>query len=196
MAEKVGQVPGVSWNAWYLDNGNVITTVAGAKLIVDMLLSEGPHHGLYLNLSKTSITGHNLSPAHLEASGLPDHLLHSAPGLENSPTATVLGTPVGPEPFIQLQMAPIFGKVARLCRAVGHLRDPQVALLLLRQSLGICRVTHILRTADPTLIALQLEALDSMYLNTARYLFSRLLRSLSLIPGFRQGSPSSAGVWV
>ena len=44
--------------------------------------------------------------------------------------------------------------------------------MLLRQSVGICRVTHILRTVDPTLIATELEALDSMYLNTTRYLFS------------------------
>ena len=84
----------------------------------------------------------------------------------------MLGTPIGPEPFLQLQLAPTLGKLSRFCRAVLHLRDPQVALMLLRQSLGICRVTHILRTVDTTLIFTALEALDDMYLNVLRSLIS------------------------
>ena len=44
--------------------------------------------------------------------------------------------------------------------------------MLLRQSLGICRVTHILRTVDPTAISTELEALDSIYLDTLQFLAS------------------------
>ena len=39
LAEKIGTLPGVSWNSWYLDDGNVITTVAGAKPILDLILA-------------------------------------------------------------------------------------------------------------------------------------------------------------
>ena len=61
LAEKVGTLPGVGWNARYLDDGNIITTLPGAKAVIDLLLSEGPEHGLFLSLGKTTIAGHNLT---------------------------------------------------------------------------------------------------------------------------------------
>ena len=131
LAEKVGTLPGVSWNSWYLDDGNVITTAAVAKLVLDLLLSEGLQHGLHLNLMKTTISGHDLSPEYLQSFVLPGQMLHVIPCAGKLPAATVLGTPVGPQQFAQLQMAPILGKVSRLCKTVGLLRDSQVALMLL-----------------------------------------------------------------
>ena len=170
LAENIGMLPGVTWNAWYIDDGNIITTAAGARLVLDLVLSEGHQHGLFLNLNKTTISGHGLTPEYLQSLGLPGQLLQLCPCAGKAPAATVLGTPVGPQPFLKLQMAPILEKVRRLCRAVRHLRHSQVSLMLLRQSLGICRVTHILRTVDPTAISAELEALDSIYLDTFRFL--------------------------
>jgi hypothetical protein len=79
LAENVGEVPGVSWNAWYLDDGNVVTTLEGAKLTLDLILREGPRYGLFLNLSKTTIARHKLSPKALHSLGIPEQLLRSEP---------------------------------------------------------------------------------------------------------------------
>ena len=81
----------------------------------------------------------------------------------------VLGTPIGPQPYVQLQMAPVLGKIARFCRALRRLGDPQISLLLLQKSVGICRVTHLLRTVDPQHICCELEALDAMYLSALQH---------------------------
>ena len=44
---------------------------------------------------------------------------------------------------------------------MAELHDPQVALFLMRHSLGVARITHLLRTVDPTLIESQLVSMES-----------------------------------
>ena len=53
-------------------------------------------------------------------------------------------------------------KVQSFTDKLGDLHNPQVALYLLRHSLGIARVTHMLRCIDPTVIKPQIDGFDAV----------------------------------
>jgi len=53
---------------------------------------------------------------------------------------------------------------------LAELHDPQDALFLMRRSLGIARITHLLRTVDPTLIEQQLVSMESSLLTALTHI--------------------------
>ena len=48
------------WSSWYLDDGNLISSISEVRKVMDHLLSVGPDYGLFLNSSKCQITGRSI----------------------------------------------------------------------------------------------------------------------------------------
>ena len=90
--------------------------------------------------------------------------MHYLPHLE------ILGAPIGDAIFcakIVSQKCATASKLLSQLEEVGSV-DPQVALLLLRQCGGFCKLVHLARSTPPSLIAEGLEYFD----NDVRHCFA------------------------
>ena len=124
---------------------------------------EGPRLGLHLNPAKSTITGHGLTQELLERQGLGDLVLM----MEGShPAAVVLGHPMGPPPFVERMMASVLMKLRAYHKALAHVHDPQVELYLMRGSLGVCRVTHLIRGVPGRCLMTGLDDVDQLLRTT------------------------------
>ena len=133
---------------WYQDDG----VVAGPKHAVSHALSiiqeHGPPLGLFIYTAKCklfSLSDLSMFP--------PEMMRSSVSHLE------ILGAPIGDAIFcakIVSQKCAIASKLLSQLEEVGSV-DPQVALLLLRQCGGFCKLVHLARSTPPSLIAEGLE---------------------------------------
>ena len=116
-----------------------------------------------LNKTKSTITGLNLTKEVLAQHGLSDLTLV----MEGSqPAAVVFGHPVGPSSFVDRAMAAVVTKLRALHKALGRVQDPQVELLLARASLGVCRVTHLMRGVLGRCLTQGLDTVDQLCRST------------------------------
>ena len=51
-----------------------------------------------------------------------------------------------------------------------ELHDPQVSIFMMRHSIGVARITNLLRTVDPTLIEQQLVSMESSLLTALTHI--------------------------
>ena len=147
------------FHAWYQDDG----VVAGPKHAVSRALTIiqelGPPLGLFINAAKCklfSISDLSMFPPEMKRSSVP-HL-------------EILGAPIGDAIFcakIVSQKCATASKLLSQLEEVGSV-DPQVALLLLRQCGGFCKLVHLARSTPPSLIAEGLEYFD----NDVRHCFA------------------------
>ena len=136
------------FHAWYQDDG----VVAGPKHAVSRALAiiqeHGPPLGLFINAAKCklfSLSDLSMFPPEMKRSSVP-HL-------------EILGAPIGDAFFcakVVSQKCAIASKLLSQLEEVGSM-DPQVALLLLRQCGGFCKLVHLARSTPPSLIAEGLE---------------------------------------
>ena len=132
---------------------------------------------MFLNSSKCQITGrnidgHKLANLHLGELKFSD--------VEGQPATVILGSPLGPTHYVQDHVSNQQQRLKIFLDRLAELHDHQVALFLMRHSLGVARITHLLRTVDPTLIELQLVSMESS-----------LLTALTQIVG----APLTASAW-
>jgi len=165
------------WSSWYLDDGDLISTISEARKVMDHLLSVGPDYGLFLNSSKCQITGRNIDRHKLADLHLGELKFSE---VEGQPATVILGSPLGPTHYVQDHVSNQQQQLKIFLDRLTELHDPQVALFLMRHSLGVARITHLLRTVDPTLIELQLVSMESS-----------LLKALTQIVG----APLTASAW-
>ena len=160
MTRKISQIPGLNYNAWYLDDANVSGPLAALSSCVQITRLEGPALGLVLNQAKSVITGTGFS-SHL----LGDYNLSELNWKhdDGTPTATVLGVaPVGAQTFIRRSFSKTVETLCTFHEALSLLNEPQPELLLARLSLRVARVTHLLRTVPRELIEVELAAVDDI----------------------------------
>ena len=108
----------------------------------------------------------------------------------DQPAAVVLGTPVGSIAFQQKALITASDKVRHFHQALAHLQNPQVELFLARHSLGLCRITHLIRTVDSSHIQGELDTFDSTLLSTLNRI---ALTSLSANAWAQSGLPIRMG---
>ena len=128
-----------------MDDCNIIAPLSTQKEVLSVLENEGPSFGLVVNASKSKASGAHLSPQLLDAHGL-----HSIPFDAIDPSAaTVLGLPMGNDDSVRQALEQFLSKLKRFTHCLTQLKDPQVALLLLRSSLGFVRINHLMRAVSP-----------------------------------------------
>ena len=159
LVKLVSAIPGILWSPWYLDDGSIVAPVSVIPDALNAVTTHGPAYGLHLNLGKCSITGHGISQALLQRYGVPNVPIHS---LAESRGTFLLGNPLGTEDFVKGFVLDTVLKVQSFTDKLVDLHNPQVALYLIRHSLRIARVTHMLRCIDPTVIKPQIDGFDAV----------------------------------
>ena len=173
LVKEVASLPGISWSAWFLDDGNLVGTLPALRQVLGLVEAKGPSLGLNLNVNKSSLSGRDV-----DLSLLTNHDLQAvpfSPPVEGQATAQILGLPLGPTSFLQQAMTKVNEKFDRYHHQLQHLRDPQISLLLLRSSLGIARVTHLMRSIDPPTLQPYLNTFELTIRSTLTFLVGRPL---------------------
>ena len=77
----------------------------------------------------------------------------------------ILGAPIGSDEFVTAVAGSKIMKAVEFCKRVAAtVNDPQVSVALLSMCTGACRVTHLMKTVPPPLIAPALNLLDGAML--------------------------------
>ena len=164
LAQKLKQIPNLPWSGWFLVDSSMAGDLTALRSCTENLRKEGPSLGLRLNPAKSTITGSNLSKELLVQHGLDDLVLV----MEHAqPAVVVLGHPLGPPPFVERMMVTVLTKLKSYHSALAHLQDPQVELYLAKASLGVCRVTHLMREVPGRCLAQGLHQADQLFISTA-----------------------------
>ena len=143
--------PQLSFHSWYMDDG----VIAGAKQAVLQALSIikqlGPPLGLFINTSKCELFSKR------DFGSFPDEMKKS-----NALNFEILSVPIG-DPIFCAQVhcgeRENASKFLALLKEVGSV-DSQVALLLLHQCGGFCRIVHIARCTPPSVALEGLQLFD------------------------------------
>ena len=112
---------------------------------------------MFLNSSKCQITVRNIDRHKLADLHLGELKVSE---VEGQPAAVILGSPLGPTHYVREHVLNQQQRLKTFLDRLTELHDPQVAILLMQHSLGVSRITHLLRTVDPTLIEQQLVSME------------------------------------
>ena len=147
---------------WYLDDGVLIGQAQDVRNALDTIARVGPQWGLFLNMSKCEIITPPTSAHH--ASEFPDIPVNK---INVHGNFDILGSPVGsPEHCSEYLAIHAIGPAEDTLDAIATIRDPQVALALIRQCAGFCQMVYALRSTPPQTIAHLCARLDD-FLMTA-----------------------------
>jgi hypothetical protein len=131
--------------------------VGEAEGVIGVLLAvirEGPGYGLFLNTSKTKVWWPHVTAA---VSGSLSRGLEacSQEGLR------LLEGLSRPHPHLWNLMSLQGRRSGRVDAYIGGLGDPQSELLLLRASVGLCKLMHLFRCTPPSMVGRSVEVLDA-----------------------------------
>ena len=161
------EVPTLSLNAWFCDDGNLNGSKDELATVVDIILREGRPRGLILSTNAT------VQPPKLPKSSVwspmdgvddrdQDPLNRGVPKVRSSDGITVLGAPVGWREFVREKFIDKIEKVRQITELLHHLRDPHSEFVLLRSCLSLPKVMFLLRALDTTEHRDLLDSFDSI----------------------------------
>ena len=133
------------WSSWYLDDGILWGTATDLNNALTDLQEAFACLGLRLNTNKSFLFSKHDTPIPRNLAGLaPLQLVPFSSGL------TILGSPVGaPHSILHFLHSKLLS-MRDMLSSLTSLQHPQAALILLRASLGVCRITHLLRSIPPS----------------------------------------------
>jgi len=153
------------YHKWYMDDGGIVGPPALLQRVWNLLVTEGPKLGLFLNPKKCEFSWLKescLEPCPLKGLGTEKVVL--------VPTAEIqmLGVPLGSPEFNAKYVEKKLNKrVSPMCRKLAQFEDPQAAMFLLRVSLSAVRATHFMRTTPILDWLAQAQDFDRSLVGTA-----------------------------
>jgi hypothetical protein len=147
-------------NVWYLDDGHLVGPLDTLSKAFDIIVTEGALLGVTVNIDKCKLWGPGVSTQQI----LQEHGQSLISQVPRVPWAAgsglrVLGLPIEyPQSisFKREQLRAVMHHLQDACALLGHLGDPQMQHLLLRYCLDACRVMHMLRGMDCTMLHAEL----------------------------------------
>jgi hypothetical protein len=166
--ESFGDLDGILWQAWYMDDGTIVGSLEGLSQVVEALQTQGPARGLTLNKAKCVLWGPGATEAalgaHLGLSGISVVPFVPTSGLR------VLGVPVDHPAEDGTFTRTLFGKaVTRLeamCSRLTHLPATHVQYTLLRYCLDGCRLNFLTRCSSATHVSALVQRADAVLRQT------------------------------
>lgn len=131
---------GISFKAWYLDDGSIAGTPESLRAFLDFLIAEGPAYGLHVNINKCEIVSREPSATTQLFSDIPSSHHFTFDDWE------LLGTAMGSS---SSQVDTVVDRAIRKVRLIASLPDPHVAFTLLRFCAGSTLVNHLMRSFGP-----------------------------------------------
>ena len=163
----VNEVPGLSLNAWYLDDGTLCGSLSNLKLALDIIEEDGPARGLLLNRNKSLLFA---PPGDAPLfSEFPSDIPVARAGV------SLLGSPVGSDDFCVTVVKGRLDTVRALLDRLPDIEDSQIEYSLLRSCLSLPKFISILRTCSPSIISSLTAEFDQM-------IYSSLSRILGACP--------------
>ena len=141
----------LSFHSWYMDDGVIAGPKQAALQALSIIKQLGPPLGLFIDTSKCEL----FSKEGLR--GFPDEMK-----ISDALNFEILGVPIGDPIFCAKSIAEKrahASKFLALIKEVGSV-DSQVALMLLRQCGGFCRMVHIARCTPPSVALEGLHLFD------------------------------------
>ncbi|XP_056693200.1 uncharacterized protein [Spinacia oleracea] len=136
----------LSLQAWYLDDGTIVGDALVVGKVLELILEEGPHLGLHVNVEKIEVFWPWKDPRSRLESVFPSDIARLALGVK------LLGGPVSTDSsFCKELVSQCVSKTVVLMDAVAKLNDPQCELLLLRACTGVSKLYFAMRTCPPHL---------------------------------------------
>ena len=130
--------------AWYLDDGTIIGDTLTVGKVLELIMIDGPHYGLHLNVDKTEVFLPREDPRSRLAGVFPPNIARPLHGVK------LLGGPASVDlAFSSELVMKRVAKTIELMDAVAKLNDPQCELLLLRACAGISKLYFSMRTCPP-----------------------------------------------
>ena len=135
------EVPGLSLNAWYLDDGTLVGRPQDLASALHIIERDGPSLGLHLNRRKSLLF--IPEDADESVSPLPPDIPVTRRGF------SLLGCPIGPPDFCEEVFQARLSKVKACLSALTDMGDSQLEISLLRSCLALPKVSYILRACPP-----------------------------------------------
>ena len=147
-------------HAWYLDDGTIVGDTLTVAKTLDIIRTEGPARGLFLNIDKTELFWPVEDPRSRADGVFPPNIARPLHGVK------LLGGSVSlDDSFCRDLASKRVSKTISLMEAISKLNDPQCELLLLRNCAGVSKLSYALRTCSP------------LYLSEAQAHFDQTLRA-------------------
>ena len=139
------------FHRWYIDDGVVAGPISAVLRVLSIIKDLGPPLGLHINLSKCKLFSVN------DLSRFPDEMKKS-----NVPHFEILGAPIGDFLFCAKYIGQKCTDASKLLQQLAQVgsSDPHIAMLLLRQCGGFCRLIHLAKTIPPSLAGDALSLFD------------------------------------
>jgi len=155
--DACGSIPGIEFNAWYLDDGCLIGTHSAILDAINLMESRGPERGMILNRGpgKSEL----FWPTLPKSCSLPSDI-------DRPSTLSLLGTDISHPPIVP----------SKLYKLTDQLRlvNPPTAFILLRDCIQ-ASFTHFLRTTPPSKSSDWCAAADLLLRNCLESLMGTLL---------------------
>ena len=161
LAKEIYHQADLDLQLWYLDDGILIGRAEDVRNSLDTIARVGPRWGLYLNMSKCEII---TPPASANVvtifPDIPDAKINVCGNF------SVLGSPIGsPEYCTEYLLTHAVEPAEMALDAITRIRDPQVAMALIRQCAGFCKLVHALRTTPPQSVMNLCKRLDDFLMH-------------------------------
>ena len=147
------EIPSLSLNSWFLDDGTSIGTAAEVGQVVDILLREGPARGLFLstrNTVRAPAKPKTTAWSRLGGADVQGVLNERGVLLLQDPGIILLGAPIGSVEFVKEALQTKKEKIAEISALLPHLQDPHTEFALLRSCLSLPKLMFSLRTVSTT----------------------------------------------
>ncbi|GKE45000.1 putative reverse transcriptase domain-containing protein, partial [Tanacetum coccineum] len=129
--------------AWYLDDGTIVGDTLMVAKALDIIRSDGPGRGLFLNIDKTELFWPVEDPRGKVEGIFPINISRPLNGVK------LLGGSVSLDAdFCRDLTLKRVSKTISLMEAIHKLHDPQCELLLLRNCAGVAKLSYALRTCS------------------------------------------------
>jgi len=148
------EFPRLNLDVWYLDDGTIIGDVEDVFKVFQLIESEGPAHGLVLNVRKTEIWWPTRTS--------PDPIPAEVDRVENA-GVKLLGAPIGSREFTTEFVKKKLKALDEVSKALREVNDAQVEFGLFRGCLSYNKINHLLRTCPPDLLQDALERFDEHF---------------------------------
>ena len=145
LVHAINQACELSLQAWYLDDGTIVGDTLVVARALDIIRSEGPSRGLFLNVDKTELFWPVEDPRGRVDGVFPSSISRPLAGVK------LLGGSVSADlGFCRDLASKRVSKTISLMEAIHKLNDPQCELLLLRSCAGVAKLSYALRTCPPS----------------------------------------------
>ncbi|CAK9256717.1 unnamed protein product [Sphagnum jensenii] len=124
-------IPDLQLNAWYLNNGKIVSTLNDMSRVVQMFVNDGPEHGLHLQLHQSSIT------SNVDAIDLRCLFSASIKFKTFDDGQKTLSCPIGPDLYVQDFIKAKIDNIQSILNHIPYINDRQIEMIILRGSTNL-----------------------------------------------------------